>query len=101
MQKLWSTETVESRDRLSYWIEAVCDTYVQLDCDTPQREAIFRGEIEGGQLATLGLSRVSASSQRVRRTPTKIAQATEDYFLVSIQVAGQGTIVQDGRVAEL
>jgi len=101
MQKLWSTETVESRDRLSYWIEAVCETYVQLDCDAVHKDAIFKGEIEGGQLATLGLSRVSASAQKVRRTPAKIALATEDYFLVSIQAAGRGTIVQDGRVAEL
>jgi AraC-like DNA-binding protein len=101
MHKLWSTDTVEARDRLSYWVEAVCDTYVQLDCETPLRERSFRGTIEANQLATLGLSRVTSLPQWVRRTPAKIARATEDYFIVSIQTRGRGKIVQDGRVAEL
>ncbi len=101
MQKLWSTDIVEERDRLSYWIEAVCNTYVQLDCDTPDRTGPFRGEIAVEQLSTLGLSRVTASSQWVRRTPAKIARSSEDYFLVSIQTAGRGIVVQDGRSAVL
>ncbi len=101
MHKLWSTDAVESRDRLSYWIEAVCNTYVQLDCDIPQRDQAFSGTIEANQLATLGLSRVTASPQWVRRTPAKIGRATENYFLVSIQTKGHGKIVQDGRIADL
>ncbi len=101
MHRMWSTENVEARDRLSYWVEAVCNTYVQLDCDAPKPDAPFHGTIEANQLATLGLSRVTASPQWVRRTPAKIARATEDYFLVSIQTKGCGKIVQDGRMAEL
>jgi AraC-like DNA-binding protein len=101
MHRLWSTDIVEARDRLSYWIEAVCNTYVQLECDTPQRDRVFNGTIEANRLATLGLSRVTSSPQWVRRTPQKIARATEDYFLVSIQTKGRGKIVQDGRIADL
>ena len=101
MQKLWSTDAVDERDRLSYWVEAVCDSYVQLDCDAQGDARPFRGDIALDQLSTLGLSRGTASPQRVRRTPAKIARATEDYFLVSIQLAGRGMVIQDGRVAEL
>ena len=101
MHKQWSTDAVEARDRLSYWVEAVCDTYVQLECDARQRDRAFCGTIESNQLATLGLSRVTASPQSVRRTPAKIARSTEDYFLVSIQIKGHGKVVQDGRVAAL
>lgn len=101
MQKAWSTDTVDARDRLAYWVDAVCDTYVQLDCEAPDRGRHFRGEIEVAKLATLGFSRVTASCQHVRRTPAKIARATEDFFLVSIQTLGTGTVVQDGRAAEL
>lgn len=101
MQKLWSTDAVGTRDRLAYWVEAVCDTYVQLDCDADERERPFHGSIEAEQLATLGLSRVTAAAQLVRRTPQKIARATEDFFLVSIQTSGRGAVVQDGRVAQL
>jgi AraC-like DNA-binding protein len=101
MQRLWSTDEVDERERLSYWVEAVCNTYVQLDCDTAEINGGFYGHIEVDQLATLGISRVTAASQSVRRTPAKIAQATEDFFLVSIQTVGNGTILQDGRTAEL
>lgn len=101
MQKLWSTNAVDERERLSYWIEAVCETYVQLDCDTPELEGSFHGRIEVDQLATLGLSRVTSASQLVRRTPARIARATEDFFLVSIQTTGRGAVMQDGRVADL
>ena len=37
----------------------------------------------------------------MRRTPAKIAGDAEDYFLVSIQTAGQGVVSQDGRDARL
>lgn len=100
MSKLFSTTQVQPRERLSYWVDAVCDTYVQLDCDAPD-SSTFNGEIQLDTLATLGLSRVTASAQRVCRTPAKIARATEDYFLVSIQTAGTGVVLQDGRSAVL
>src|SRR5690606_3771487 len=53
------------------------------------------------RLATLELSRVTATAQRVHRTPARIARATEDYFLVSIQSQGEGYVIQDGRAARL
>lgn len=101
MSKLFSTAEVTPHHRLSYWVDAVCDTYVQLDCEAPDTSSTINGEIQLDTLATLGLSRVTATAQRVRRTSAKIAQATEDYFLVSIQTAGTGVVLQDGRSAIL
>jgi AraC-like ligand binding domain. len=59
------------------------------------------GDIRVDSLATLELSRVTATAQLVRRTPALIAQTAEDYFLVSIQTAGVGRITQDRRTAVL
>lgn len=101
MVRLLSTTEVEPRHRLSYWVDAVCDTYVQLDCDAPGGAGSIEGEIRLDTLATLELSRVTATAQRVKRTPAKIARASEDYFLVSIQTQGQGAVSQDGRTALL
>ncbi len=101
MTTLWSTDNVPRRERLSYWTDAVCDTYVQLGCDVPGEVKDISGEIRLAQLATLGLSRVTSTSQWVRRTPDRISRSTEDYFIVSIQSAGTGRIVQDGRTALL
>jgi hypothetical protein len=35
MARLLTTDTVDARDRLAYWNEAVSDAYVRLSCDAP------------------------------------------------------------------
>ncbi|HVO06495.1 MAG TPA: helix-turn-helix domain-containing protein [Burkholderiaceae bacterium] len=101
MSQLLTTQAVEPSRQLAYWTEMVCDTYVQLDCDAAADARTIEGEIAVDQLATLQLSRVTATAQHVRRTPARIAWASEDYFLVSIQSRGNGAVVQDGRSALL
>lgn len=101
MQRRVSTDNVEPSQRLAFWADMVCHTYVQLDCDAAGGCAGIDGHIDADTLATLQLSRVTSTPQVVRRTPARIARASEDYFLVSIQTQGSGTIVQDGRVAKL
>jgi AraC-like DNA-binding protein len=101
MQIVTSTNAVEPSQRLAYWTDMVCDTYVQLECDAAGGLHTVQGEIAAQQLATLQLSQVTASPQIVRRTAAKIARASEDYFLVSIQTQGEGVILQDGRAAHL
>jgi AraC-like DNA-binding protein len=101
MSRLLSTADVSPRHRLAYWADMVCDAYVQLDCEAPAGASTIEGSISSAEVGTLSLSQVTASAQLVRRTPTRIARANEDYFLVSIQTAGQGVITQDGREAHL
>lgn len=101
MPRLLSTADVADRDRLAYWTDMVCDAYVQLDCDPGAGASSIDGEIAVDRLATLELSRVTSTAQLVRRTPAKIAAASEDYFLVSIQSRGRGRVSQDGRDALL
>jgi AraC-like DNA-binding protein len=101
MSQLLTTAAVEPARQLAYWTEMVCDTYVQLDCDAAADARTIEGEIAVDQLATLQLSRVTSTAQHVRRTPARIAWASEDYFLVSIQAHGSGMVVQDGRRALL
>jgi AraC-like DNA-binding protein len=99
MSRLLTTDVVDARERLAFWNEAVSDTYVRLDTTAPGGDVV--GEIRADSLATLELSRVTASAQHVRRTPSLIAAAAEDYFLVSIQTDGTGAVLQDGRTAVL
>ena len=99
MARLLTTDEVDARDRLGYWNEAVSDAYVQLICTAPADDVV--GDIRVDSLSTLELSRVTATAQRVTRTPSLIARAAEDYFLVSIQTAGTGRISQDDRSTEL
>ena len=101
MPHVLSTASVDPARRLAYWVDMVCDTYVQLDCDPPADAAGIEGEISADTLATLRLSRVTATAQHVRRTPAKVAASSDDYFLVSIQTEGRGMVSQDGRDALL
>lgn len=99
MARLLTTDAVDARERLAYWNEAVSDAYVRLDTTAPGADVV--GDIRVDSLATLELSRVTATAQHVRRTPSLIATAAEDYFLVSIQTRGTGVLDQDGRTAVL
>jgi AraC-like DNA-binding protein len=101
MHRTISTDTVAARQRLAFWTDLVCDTYVQLECDPPPGGDRIDGEIVADELASLQLSRVTATAQFVKRTPALIARASEDHFLVSIQTQGRGVISQDGRHAVL
>ncbi|MBS0447712.1 MAG: helix-turn-helix domain-containing protein [Proteobacteria bacterium] len=101
MARVLSTASVEASQRVAYWTDLVCDTFVQLECDACGDADSIDGEIVADRLATLELTRVTATGQTVRRTPARIALASEDYFLVSIQTAGRGVISQDGRDALL
>ena len=101
MGQLLTTDTVAPRDRLAYWTDAICDVYVQLECDALRRDAPFDGRIRHDRLGTLELSRVTSCPQWVRHGPTQIARAAEDWFLVSLQTRGRGVVSQDGRDAVL
>lgn len=99
MPRVLTTDDVDAGDRMAFWNEAVSDTYVRLSCGAPAHDVT--GEIRIDSLATLELSRVTATAQHVCRTPSLIAQTAEDFFLVSIQTSGVGRISQDGRTAVL
>lgn len=100
MSMLFSTNSVAARDRFAYWREAICDSYVLLDCDC-DHPADFGGEINLNRLSRLSTSFVSGSSQHVTRRMRDISRSNEEYFLVSLQLARDGIIRQAGREALL
>ncbi len=98
MSHLLSTDAVAPDQRLSYWVDMICATYVQLECDSDRRDD-FRGSIVSHRLPGLDLSVVNSRAQRVMRTPRTISRATDDCFIVSLQTKGRAVISQDGRDA--
>ncbi|WP_158964969.1 AraC-like ligand-binding domain-containing protein [Chachezhania sediminis] len=99
--RLYNTDDVRPQDRLAYWREAVCDSYVRLGCDAPARSEMFTGSIALTGLSKVILSQVSGSAQVVTRRPTDIRRAAEDSFLVSLQMHECGVVEQGARVADL
>jgi AraC-like DNA-binding protein len=98
MSHTLTTDDVAPDQRLAYWVDMICSTYVQLECDADERSQ-FRGSILSHKLPGLDISMVNSRSQRVMRTPRGISCASDDCFIVSIQTQGHGVISQDGRDA--
>ena len=95
-----STEEVAEKEQLEYWIDMICDEFVQLDCITGKRKN-FKGKLRGSELDKIRVSEVSADPQDVIRSRKQIAKSTESEFLLSLQLEDVGFVNQDGRMAEL
>ncbi len=97
---LLSTDTVRPADRIAYWRDLVCDTFVALDCRSSLRER-FRGSVVSHDAGGLSLTRVESDAQMVARTRRLITRSSDDMMLVSLAVQGDGCVRQDGREARL
>ncbi|MEO0388947.1 MAG: helix-turn-helix domain-containing protein [Pseudomonadota bacterium] len=100
MTVVLTTDTIAKRDRLDYWRDAVCASYVPLEClsDTPDD---FAGTIQLHRLSKISASFVGGSQQTVRRRRRDIARATDASFLISLQIEKTGRIEQSDRSAVL
>ena len=83
-----------------YWRDAICDTFVDLDC-TREDESPFDGWLDRRSLLDTRFVRVGATRHMVSRDRARITRAGTDYILLSIMLEGRGTIVQNGREAVL
>ena len=105
--QVFSTDSVAPPQRLEYWVDMICRTYVQLECEAPPSgsggagpaDDTFSGSIVQHRLPGLDLSVVRSRAQHVMRTPRVISRSNDDCFIVSLQTHGGAIISQDGRDA--
>lgn len=100
MEKVWSTAELPSKERLSYWVDAICDTFVHLDC-TPRSDAPFFGEIRDAPVGDLRIGTVTSAAQSLFRSPRQIARAPAEICFLAIHESGRCYVTQDGRETEL
>jgi AraC-like DNA-binding protein len=84
--------------RLALWQDIVCDTFVGLDCKSDRRGA-FWGSVSQARMGSVSLTQVDSTAQRVFRTPSRIARASEDFVLMALGNHGVNGVFQDGREA--
>jgi AraC-like DNA-binding protein len=84
--------------RLAVWQDIVCDTFVGLDCRSDLHDA-FWGSVSQSAVGPATFTRVESCAQRVFRTPSRIARASEDFVLVALGNSGVNGVYQDGREA--
>ena len=100
MPSVLSIDSLAASHRQSAWRDAVCDTFVRLEC-TPDRLAPMHGRIEAGTLGDLHVARVSSSPQHVERTRERAAQDDQAFVLLSLQLRGRTVVRQGNKEADL
>ncbi len=100
IQTRYDTNDVAAADRIAFWRESVCDSYVQLGCEIDNQDH-FTGVIEIARHSVLSVSRVAGSTHRVQRRKRDISAASDAYFLLSLQNTRTSTVTQFGNTALL
>jgi AraC-like DNA-binding protein len=101
MMKRWSSSDVAVRDRLNFWVDAVCRNLVQLRCE-PRRDQPFFGEIGYDEFGPLKLVSVQSVAQRVSRTTKDTtSDAAAEFYHINIMQGGRGLMSQNGRQTEV
>lgn len=96
----WTTAQVRSVERLDYWVGAICEAFLDMDCSSRAAEC-FDGELTHLPLAQLALNRVRASTQDVYRTPAGISSSSSHPFYLITQTEHAWNVKQGGRVVHL
>jgi AraC-like DNA-binding protein len=100
MPVICDTSSVPVEDRAELWVSASSELFVPLEC-TPRDRASFSGLLQAGIVGPLALSRLEVSPHTIRRTAALAAGTDGDRYKLSLLLAGQALVVQDGREAVL
>ena len=100
MGEFISTNDVSEGERLSYWNDLVCRTFVRVEV-TSLLEGPFFGAVSTDQLAYVKFVEVTTQPALVTRSKQFIAQSTEEYVKAIYQLVGESAFNQEGRTAHL
>ena len=98
MAVVLDTSSAAPNRRLAVWQDIVCDTFVGLDCQSDLRGS-FWGAVSQSRIGPAAFTQVDSTAQRVFRTPSRIARASEDFVLMALGKRGVNGVFQDGREA--
>jgi AraC-like DNA-binding protein len=87
-------------ERFAYWADVVTQTFVPLECDTPDQPNFF-GSVRHRQIGVIGITDVQASAMRARRTPATIARAPSDDLIAVLHLDGSCRAGQRSAATEL
>ena len=102
--KQWSTDSVAESQRLSFWMDSICDCFLEMKAE-PETQDGFYGSIRQVQLGMLGVYESRGSAQAVARDRHTIAKGSHNAcFLITqlgspwrLRHAGMDVNVQPGE----
>lgn len=102
---LFTTSSVTAKEQFSYWNEAVCSVFTELDCQTVNRRMStqdgYQGSLEFWDLGEVQLTHVVCDASHVKHGLVQVAKADEEVNLLHLQIVGESLNAQDGREAYL
>ena len=88
----WSTDTINERERFSYWREMVCSTLFSISPEAPSER--FSGRITVRNSGLLRFATCESTSYEIIRTERDIARAPADHYTIYLQLRGFTAIDQ-------
>ena len=91
----WSTDTINERERFSYWRDMICNTLFSISPEAPSE--CFSARIKVRNCGLLRFAVCQSTSYEIIRTSRDIARAPSDHYTIYLQVRGQTAIHQRGE----
>lgn len=83
LARQWSTDSVSASHRLDYWVGAICEAFLEMDCSSRQA-SLFEGLLTSVSVGPLSFNQVEASTQDVFRTRAGISRsAFHPFYLIT------------------
>lgn len=96
----WTTEDVEPRHALAYWVDTICRSFLEIDIDSPEASH-FHARLDSADFGSGSLYLVQAGAQRVRRTAQRIAHSNAAWTILMQVRSGEAMFRQYGRECAL
>ena len=90
---IYSSHELPSRDRVAIWNEVVWRNYVPLQIKIAPHDD-FAGQVALNQLGGVRVVTSGSRAQCITRTPKLIAQDSEEYLMLGLQLKGAAIIEQ-------
>lgn len=98
--RCWTTDKVGPGRRLDYWVGAICEAFLEMDCSS-RETGQFDGRLSSLSVGDLSFNQVVASSQDVFRTSGAIARSARHPFYLITQFQQPWHVRQGGRLQQL
>jgi AraC family transcriptional regulator, positive regulator of tynA and feaB len=98
----WSTQNVPPAAQLDYWVGAICEAFLEMDCSPAQMGTSgFDGALASLLVGDLRLNQVLASPSKVVRSAAAVARSQAQPFYLITDLHQQWRIRQGGIAIDL
>lgn len=98
--QILTTDAVTPRQKVAFWQEMVCETFVHAACESVLGES-FQGRISSETLDAVELSRIECGAQRIRRRKVDVSRSCKPRYYLCVHLSGQARYRERGLDALL